>query len=74
MPNDRQVNALETRRRARGLSREGLAADAGVSLRTVERLERDEVTPHRATAQVLAVVLETSVEDLFPGLAQALAS
>lgn len=74
MPNDRQVNALEIRRRARGLSREGLAADAGVSLRTVERLERGEVTPHRATARVLAVVLETSVEDLFPGSEQALAS
>lgn len=66
MPKDRQVSALENTRRARGLSREGLAAEAGVSLRTVERIEGGDVTPHRATARVLAAVLGTTADVLFP--------
>ncbi len=45
-------------RKARGLSREQLAVSAGLSSRTIVRLEREEGRhPHRATMLVLASAL-----------------
>jgi transcriptional regulator with XRE-family HTH domain len=49
-----------------GLSREGLAFKAGVSLKTIERIERGEGMPHRSTRQVIARVLDVAPEDIFP--------
>jgi transcriptional regulator with XRE-family HTH domain len=53
-------------REAKRLSREGLAFKAGVSLKTIERIERGEGVPHRSTRQVIAHVLEVEPEVIFP--------
>jgi transcriptional regulator with XRE-family HTH domain len=53
-----EVNVQEVRE-AQGLSREGLASKAGLSLRTIERLESGEIKrPHRATVAVIATALD----------------
>lgn len=44
---------IRQRREALGLSREGLAYKAGVSHKTLERLEAGMVTPRRATLSVI---------------------
>lgn len=49
--------AIREARLASGLSPEGLAFKAGVSLSTVERIERGAVQPRRATLAVLALAL-----------------
>ena len=49
---------IKQRREALGLSREALAGRAGLSLRTVERIERGESEPRRATLVVLRAALE----------------
>lgn len=49
-------------REAIGLSQIGLAYKAGVDLRTVERIERGEVTPRRATLAVIQRVLDDERE------------
>jgi transcriptional regulator with XRE-family HTH domain len=64
MQNDRQTSALADLRRQQGLSREGLAFKAGVSLRTIERIEAGDVVPRRATAHVLADALGVETSDL----------
>ncbi len=52
-------------RRARDLSQEALAREAGVSLNQVNKLERGVITdPHYSTLYGLASALEVSVEDL----------
>lgn len=45
------------REAADNLSREGLAYKSGISLRTIERIEAGEVTPHRATVRAIAAAL-----------------
>lgn len=49
-------------RDALGLSAEGLAFKAGVSIRTVTRLEADEVVPRRATLRVITDALGLELE------------
>lgn len=53
-------------REAKRLSREGLAFKAGVSLKTIERIERGDTFPHRSTQQVIASVLGVEVAAIFP--------
>jgi transcriptional regulator with XRE-family HTH domain len=69
---DRQVvppNRLAELRRARGLSREGLAYFAGLNVRTVERLETGVHPPRRATKVVLAAALGVQPSELgFPAI------
>jgi len=48
---------IQKQREALGLSREALAGRAGLSLRTVERIERGETEPRRATLTVLRMAL-----------------
>jgi len=67
----RQTNAavsspIREARLAAKLSPEGLAYKAGVSLSTVERIERGDVQPRRATLAVLALALGMDVGDLSP--------
>lgn len=45
-------------REAIGLSRIGLAYKAGVALTTIERIERGDVEPRRATLAVIEQALE----------------
>ena len=56
----RQTNASRIRaaREAIGLSREGLAYKAGVALSTIERIERGDVEPRRATLAMIEQALE----------------
>src|SRR3954453_8420994 len=58
--------ALEVMRRARGLSREGLAATAGVSARTIYNIEVEGRAPRRATKRVLCLALGRTLEEVFP--------
>jgi DNA-binding XRE family transcriptional regulator len=55
---------LAVLRVARGLSRERLAQLAGISARTVYGIEREGHVPLRATAAVLAAVLDCKPETL----------
>ena len=48
------------------MAREEVAFKAGVSMRTIERLERGEVVPRRATLKVIADALGVDVADLVP--------
>lgn len=56
--------SVRTAREALGLSREGLAYKAGVSVRTVERWETGQYMPRRATRKVVADVLGLDPLDL----------
>jgi ribosome-binding protein aMBF1 (putative translation factor) len=49
--------AIRSRREAVGLSREGLAYKAGISLKTLERLEAGKNIPRRATLAVIETAL-----------------
>lgn len=60
------ASALELYRRARGLTCAQLAELATIHRATVGRIERGEHVPRRATARLLAEVLEVEVEALFP--------
>lgn len=56
------VQALEVRRHALGLSREALGAAAGgVSANTIRRIERGVVRPHRSTVAALIAALDRAV-------------
>lgn len=50
------------------LSREGLAFKAHVSVKTIERIERGETTPHRNTRESIARVLRCKAHELWPEL------
>ncbi len=54
--------SIQQRREARGLSRELLAGEAGVSLRTLERIEGGIVMPRRATLAVIEAALKPEKE------------
>jgi transcriptional regulator with XRE-family HTH domain len=67
-PNGEPVSLPSTLRAARerhGLSREGLAFKAGVSIKTIERAEFGVGIPRRATQKVIADVLGCEPDDLF---------
>lgn len=49
---------IQQRREAIGLSRESLAGRAQIALRTLERIERGEVEPRRATLVMIEQALE----------------
>lgn len=60
------ISPLRAARDRRGMSREELAFKAGVSLKTIERLEAGQVEPRRATQRVIADVLECDPAVLWP--------
>ncbi|MBO2011712.1 helix-turn-helix domain-containing protein [Hymenobacter negativus] len=62
---------LIANRKRRGLSQEELAEAAGLSLRTVQRLEKGESLPRGFTLQALATALELPVEALTSVAAEA---
>lgn len=57
-------HAVREARLAAGMSREGLAFKAGVSLKTIERVESGRGIPRRATLKVIADVLGLDAGDL----------
>lgn len=58
--------SLRALRTSRGLSREQLAAEAGVSPRTIFAVEVEGVQPQRSTQRVLALVLGCEPTDIVP--------
>lgn len=60
------IHPVRRAREERGLTREGLAWKAGVALRTVDRIESGDVTPHRLTQEAIARVLGAKRNELFP--------
>ena len=73
-PSSLDPRTLRTARRRAGLSRERLAALAGVSSSTIYRLETARVGPHRVTALALAAALErhADINDEAPAITPAL--
>jgi transcriptional regulator with XRE-family HTH domain len=63
VPNHRQSNVRRVREEL-GISREGLADKAGVSVRTLERIEAGQTVPRRATIKVLADALGVEPKEI----------
>ena len=55
---------LVYQRKLNGLSQEELAEKTRVTVRTIQRLEKGEVTPHLRTVKMLAAALDIEVDDL----------
>ncbi len=51
-------------RKAKGLSQETLAEEAGISLRTLQRIEKEGTNPHGDTLKRIAEVLDISIDEL----------
>lgn len=65
-PVDRTTHPVTLARQRIDLSREGLAFKAGVSFKTIERIETGRVIPHRLTQRAIAGVLNCDPADLWP--------
>lgn len=59
---DKPAPSLRDRREAVGLSREGLAYKAGLSVKTIERIEAGKSEPRRATLTVIETALAAEPE------------
>ena len=57
---------LKYQRKIKGYSQEELAHRTNVTVRTIQRIEKEEVSPHLNTIKLLAVALEIEVDDLVP--------
>lgn len=53
-------------RKLKGMSQEKLAERSGVTVRTIQRIERGEVNSHMQTLTLLAAALEIPVKELLP--------
>ena len=58
-------------RKSKGLSQEMLAENAGINLRTLQRIEKGNTIPRGETLRLIAKALEVPVEDLLEGHVQA---
>jgi predicted transcriptional regulator len=67
-------SAIRDARERLGLSREGLAFKAGVSLRSIERIESGETEPRRSTLAVIESALKKAAADSEQPLDQGRAS
>ena len=66
-PSPRKVHPVTQAREEMGLPKEGLAFKAGVTLKTIERIERGGPgTPHRLNRRAIAEVLGRDPADLWP--------
>ena len=61
---DRLGERLKELRNRKGLSQEQLAEDSGLSLRTIQRIEKNETVPRGDTLKKLAIVLGTSPDEI----------
>ena len=60
---------IRTRRAAKGYTQNDLAEKSGISLRSIQRIEKGEVLPRSFTVKQLASVLQFSNQDLEPSQA-----
>jgi CubicO group peptidase (beta-lactamase class C family)/transcriptional regulator with XRE-family HTH domain len=59
-------NNLIYHRKLKGYTQQKLSEKTEVTVRTIQRIEKDEVQPHLQTVQLLATALEIDVDDLLP--------
>lgn len=57
---------LKYQRKIKGYSQEELAHRTNVTVRTIQRIEKEEVSPHLNTIKLLAVALDIEVDELVP--------
>ena len=57
---------LKYQRKIKGYSQEELSGRTNVTVRTIQRIENEEVSPHLNTIKLLAAALEVEVSDLLP--------
>ncbi|KQS27991.1 hypothetical protein ASG33_16480 [Dyadobacter sp. Leaf189] len=60
------ADQIRTLRKNRGLSQEMLAENAGINLRTLQRIETGNVEPRGETLRMLAQALNVTMEELIP--------
>ncbi|MBW1298683.1 serine hydrolase [Aquimarina litoralis] len=66
MENQSISKNLVYHRKLKGYTQEELSNKTTVGIRTIQRIEKGEVTPHLQTIKLLATALEIEVEDLLP--------
>lgn len=66
MENQSLSKNLIYQRKLRGYSQEKLAELSGVTVRTIQRIERGDVNSHMNTVKLLADALEVGVQELLP--------
>lgn len=64
MENKTLGNRLKYYRTLKGYSQDELASYSTVGVRTIQRIEKDEVQPHLQTLKLLAESLEINIDDL----------
>ncbi|QLE03005.1 serine hydrolase [Galbibacter sp. BG1] len=64
MENQSISENLKYQRKLKGYSQEELSEITTVTVRTIQRIEKGEVTPHLKTVKLLATALEVEVDDL----------
>lgn len=64
MTSSKFAEQLVYQRKLVGLSQEQLAERTRVTVRTIQRIEKGDVTPHLRTVKLLAAALEIELEDL----------
>ncbi len=57
---------LKYHRKINGLTQEELSEKTNVTVRTIQRIENSDVTPHLKTVKLLAIALDIEVDDLLP--------
>lgn len=64
MENKTLGKQLKYQRTLKGYTQEQLSAESTVGIRTIQRIEKEEVTPHMQTVKLLADSLQISIDDL----------
>lgn len=64
MENTTLGKRLKYQRTLKGLTQEQLADTSTVGIRTIQRIEKEEVSPHKQTVKLLADALGVCIEDL----------
>ena len=66
MENKSIAKNLVYQRKSKGYTQEELSEKTQVTVRTIQRIEKGEVSPHLQTIKLLATALDLEVEDLLP--------
>ncbi|NVK52946.1 MAG: helix-turn-helix domain-containing protein [Flavobacteriaceae bacterium] len=64
MENNTLGKRLKYQRSLKGYTQEELSDASSVGIRTIQRIEKEEVSPHLQTVKLLAVGLDVTIEDL----------
>ncbi|WP_109301857.1 helix-turn-helix domain-containing protein [Aquimarina sp. AU474] len=64
MKNNEQARRIKEIRNRKGFSQEELSEESGLSLRTIQRIENGETTPHGDSLKKLAIALQVSPDDI----------